>query len=252
MVNEVVQWTEDTKWSRFMTVDAASFNQWAKDVLTPITDDMKPFSGPAELRSSGMKLGPDFIFGMITLKRQYIQTPTLFGMMGRPRKVTARLNTLGGGKQGSVEFTDDVSLPCLHNKSGPIMSMTPLEVFTLRPGFKKARGKCLVGGLGLGYFARRILERESVEAVTVIEKDPHVAQFFGDPILAKHKNVKIVVDDVWEFIRNCDISQFDSILLDVWQDAGDSFEDKNLMEVQRKHDRVWAWAEYDACLYNWR
>jgi spermidine synthase len=129
------------------------------------------------------------------------------------------------------------------------MSLTPLEVFTLRPGFKKAKGRCLVGGLGLGYFTKRILERKQVEKVTVVEKNPHVAEFFGAPL---RDRVEIIVDDVWEFLKSDRLNSFDSILLDTWSSAGDSFEDRKLMEVRQRHPHVWAWAEYDACLYNWR
>jgi len=65
------------------------------------------------------------------------------------------------GRCGVVRFTGDVVIPTLYDfASLPTlnvwMSLTPMEVFTLRPGLRLARGKVVVAGLGLGWFLQKV------------------------------------------------------------------------------------------------
>lgn len=80
----------------------------------------------------------------------------------------------------------------------------------------------LIGGLGLGYSLRRVLELVGPDAaVQVAELLPDVVawnrEFLGgvNGKLLDDPRVKIIVGDVFEVIRNAGNARFDAILLDV-------------------------------------
>jgi predicted RNA methylase len=75
-------------------------------------------------------------------------------------------------------FDGPVNIPSLHErgydgvvwKEDPWMSITPMEMLTLRPGTKLAKGHTVVAGLGLGWQLAQVLAKRSVKKVTLVER----------------------------------------------------------------------------------
>jgi hypothetical protein len=87
-----------------------------------------------------------------------------------------RLETYHGGRKGFVGWDGPVLVPILTTPDGTAngkvwMSLTPMEVFSQRQGIGVAKGNVLIGGLGMGWFARRVLEKKAVKHVTVVWGD---------------------------------------------------------------------------------
>ena len=49
------------------------------------------------------------------------------------------------------------------------MSLTPNEMISQRDGIEAAKGTVVIGGLGLGWFLRKVCEKESVDRVIVVD-----------------------------------------------------------------------------------
>ena len=96
------------------------------------------------------------------------------------------LETYLGARRGEVAFDGDVLIPALHERdaryadgspwqarnlwgSSPWMSHTPMEVFSLRGGTRRAKGSVVVAGLGLGQQLIDVSQRAAVKQLTLVE-----------------------------------------------------------------------------------
>lgn len=71
-------------------------------------------------------------------------------------------------------------------------------------------GRVLIGGLGLGILARSCADRQGVDRLVVIEKDPDVIK------LCRGNGYVVVEDDIANYLRTTN-EVFDFYLLDTWQ-----------------------------------
>lgn len=85
----------------------------------------------------------------------------------------------------------------------------------------------LVGGLGLGYTARELLNHDSVASVDVVEYLPEVVDWLRGglvPLSAElnaAEHLQITSGDVYERLRSIPVKQFDLIVIDVDHSPGD-------------------------------
>jgi hypothetical protein len=153
-----------------------------------------------------------------------------------------------GKRLGSVSFDGETQVPVLYRKPGHsqvVMSYTFSEVLSLRGGVKAARGDVLIGGLGLGWLAKQVLDKPGVKRVTVVEKNPDVAQTFGKALLASYPGrVCVEVGDAFDFARICG-GDYDRILMDVWDDYGNQG-DRQWLSLKALYKnsktKLWQWA----------
>lgn len=146
---------------------------------------------------------------------------------------------------GSVTFTADIEIPRLIERDTCWMSYTFSEVLSQRTGVKAARGDVLIGGLGLGWFARTVVNKPGVKSVVIVERDPAVAEFFG-AAFEKHygDRVKVVVDDAFDYAYSQQ-PKFDSILMDIWPSYGNADDSRWLKlaaQCKGTKTRTWLWS----------
>jgi hypothetical protein len=237
--------------------DAASFQAWVDEML-PQAANLKPCTGDNPDVSGGtVELG-NFKLMRRTLPKTFMQTHSSLGgfFPSRLKKPIERRSTLKiyqGAKAGQVQFSDDVHIPVLAQPQGDRwkvwMSLTPMEIATCRGGVRKAFGRVLLGGLGLGWMAQRIAERKQVERVTIVESNLDVLQFFGQPLVEKFgaNRVQLVHADVWKYIADRNYDCYDSYIMDVWSSYGQAeyyppFCDLKA-ECQKAGKRVWGWGD---------
>jgi hypothetical protein len=153
----------------------------------------------------------------------------------------------GADKEGFICFDKPVFIPRIIGKDKincsnrvVVMSMTPMEVISQRPGLRKARGNVLIGGLGMGWLTRRVCEKKGVSHVTVCEIDPGIAQFFGYQLKREFKHLDIEVVDVYHHLDS-KFHVYDTILMDIWSSGGGAELDSRFKFVMVSHPRVWGW-----------
>lgn len=78
-----------------------------------------------------------------------------------------------------------------------VMSDTPAEANEHRELYKRARGRVLINGLGLGFGLKAILTKDEVREVTVVEKSKDVIKLVGKQI--KDPRVTIVNADAFDY-----------------------------------------------------
>ena len=142
-------------------------------------------------------------------------------------------------------FAEPFSYPAVLENGREWMTLLPNETATTLPAVKRARGNVLTYGLGLGYFAYRASEKDSVSSVTVVERSPDVIALFDEHILPQFphgEKIKIVCSDAFDFAeREAPRKKFDFVFADFWHDAGDG---RDLMLKMKEYEKYSPSSEY--------
>lgn len=122
-------------------------------------------------------------------------------------------------------FEKEFLYPAVLESGTEWMLITPNEINTMRAPISGAHGKVLTYGLGLGYFAYMVSEKESVSSVTIVERDKNAISLFRDiilPQMPRKDKINIICDDAFYFAetRLAD-SDFDFVFADIWHDPSD-------------------------------
>lgn len=117
----------------------------------------------------------------------------------------------------------------LTHRGNIIMSNTPDEIIDHYDFIKRATGKVLIAGLGLGMVVKALLEKSEVTKIVVIEKSVDVIN-----LTAKYytidARVTVVQSDIFEWETE---EHFDFAWFDIWNDVCTD----NLPEMQLLHKK---------------
>ena len=235
-----VQWQEGMKFTeRETTLEAASYQQWIESVL-PQVQSMKALDAKERNPEHGIKVGKDYFVLRTLPTYEYRQDFWCGFPVGRPGWHKTRLQLDTRGKY--ITWNGPVDIPILCTANMDVwMSLTPMEVYTQRAGVKRAQGNVLMGGLGLGWLARRVLEREQVEHLTVYDINQDVLDYFGAPLKEQFNGkLTLICDDVFQAKS---LGKFDRILLDVWKTYGNAEFDRRVDEFEKHVPKksIWTW-----------
>ena len=113
-----------------------------------------------------------------------------------------------------------------------MMSDTPDEFKDHSSFLYRAKGRVLIGGLGLGLVIKPLLEKPEIEHITVMEISPDVIKLVAPSY--QHPKVTIVQADayLWE-----PTEKFDLIWLDIWPNI--SVDNLESMTQLRRRFRKW-------------
>lgn len=136
-------------------------------------------------------------------------------------------------------FTDKFEYPVIIQKSiqSTWMSVSPNEVFTMERPIKRAKGKVLTLGCGMGYFAYMASLKDEVESVTIVEFAQSVIDLFEMFLLPQFENkekITIVKADAIEYMQNLEDGKFDYCFADIWIGIGDIQPYFAVKEIGRK------------------
>jgi len=123
------------------------------------------------------------------------------------------------------------------------MGLTPAEMLTQRSGIRMAKGKVLIGGLGLGWFLEEVCKKDEVEEVVLVERSQELLDWYGYRLCQAQPKVKdVICNDVYAVVDRFPDHQY---LLDIWPVFHGEFGavgDRRLADLRlRAPGRVWAW-----------
>lgn len=191
-LTRAVPWTPTMPWTSRLTLQASTWPAWPLLDVTP-THEADVDHEPAPATAHAYSPTRRFVFCQKVLP------------------AGACLTTYQGPREGSVLFDGPVAIPSLHAVArdawrGLWMSLTPMEVFSLRPGINLARGHTVVAGLGLGWTLVEALEKPAVTRVTLVERDAELVTWLLPAIRARlspaaaAKPCDVVVGDAREVL----------------------------------------------------
>ena len=122
------------------------------------------------------------------------------------------------------------------------MSLTPMEMMTQRSGVRAASGTVVVGGLGIGWFVRKVCEKPEVEKVIVVEYSQDLLEWYGSDLCSSYKKVSdVICGDVYDQIGKHGDAKY---LLDIWPTYNGVRHDPQFKAAKRQlGDRLWGWGE---------
>lgn len=135
-------------------------------------------------------------------------------------------------------FETEFSFPAVLENNRIWMTITPNEIETMKEAVDQAFGNCLTFGLGLGYYAYMISEKENVESITVVEMNDDVIHLFNSYVLPQFKNagkIKIIKADAFEYAqKHMSKGQYDFVFTDLWHDVSDG---KDMYLKMKKYEK---------------
>jgi hypothetical protein len=128
----------------------------------------------------------------------------------------AKLERLRAAISGSGRGVPAGHYTGLYRGGAVIMSDTPDEIREHYEAIEKAKGQCLVAGLGLGVVVQAILNKAEVELVTVVEIAPEVIALVG-PHLSPQSKLHIIQDNclTWQPPKS---DKWDMAWYDIWDE----------------------------------
>ena len=125
-------------------------------------------------------------------------------------------------------FDCEFTYPAVLENGREWMLITPNEIETMKSSIDEANGKVLTYGLGLGYYAYMVSEKERVSSVTIIERDEDVINLFEKYILPQFDymdKVKIIHDDAFSYAeKHMKDGNYDFVFTDLWHDPSDGID----------------------------
>ncbi|MDF2821849.1 MAG: hypothetical protein K0R15_2296 [Clostridiales bacterium] len=122
-------------------------------------------------------------------------------------------------------FDEEILFPAVLESGIEWMTITPNEIETMQPVVEEVEGKVITFGLGLGYFAYMVSEKEQVQCITIVEKNEEVIRLFKNYILPQfpHKEkVEIISKDAFEYAEKYMVDgNYDYAFVDLWHNASD-------------------------------
>ena len=122
-------------------------------------------------------------------------------------------------------FTEEFEYPAILENGRIWMTVTPNEIETMKGAVQGANGKVLAYGLGLGYYAYMVSEKDEVDSITVVEKNPEIIQLFQTHILPQFNHaekVRIIEADAFKYAKESMAAEnYDFVFTDLWHDVSD-------------------------------
>ena len=122
-------------------------------------------------------------------------------------------------------FTKPFRYPAVLENGREWMTLMPNETVTTLPAVKKAKGKVLTYGMGLGYYAYMASNRPEVDSVTVVDISGEVIELFNKHILPQFPNrdkIRVIKCDAFEYAeKEMPREKYNSVFADIWHDVGD-------------------------------
>lgn len=110
-----------------------------------------------------------------------------------------------------------------------MMSDTDAEKMSNYAFIKKANGRVLIAGLGIGMLLHNILDKSEVKSVTVIENNSDLIDIVA-PMFA-HKKLTVIDADIFEWSTNG--LKYDCIYFDIWS----TVDTDNLSDIKKLHNK---------------
>jgi SAM-dependent methyltransferase len=111
----------------------------------------------------------------------------------------------------------------------------PQEIFLHHYAIDAAKGKVLIGGLGIGYSAQAIARKYNVSDVVVVEKSRHVIKLVSRYL--KYENIQVLQADIFDYLKTSRL-KFDFVFLDIWRSTGEWEFTKTVLPLRKLAKRV--------------
>ena len=143
-------------------------------------------------------------------------------------------------------FSKDYIYPSLKLYDCEWMSLNQHEIRTMETPIALSKGKVLTLGLGLGYYAYMVSNKEEVKEVHVVEMDLELINLFNKyllPLFPHKEKIHIHKADAFYFIESIKDKDYDFIFSDIWHNVSDGV--LSYLKLKKKFNSF----KYSKCTY---
>ena len=136
--------------------------------------------------------------------------------------VSFRTAYMTGQKASAALFIDGLRVHELFQKDqGVWMTDIPQELVQMRAFARSARGKVLIGGLGLGLLAHFVAQKDSVAHVDIVENSKDVIKLCWNNDMGTSREIlkkcRVYEADLYKFLKGVKTWRWDRAYFDIWQ-----------------------------------
>ncbi len=151
-------------------------------------------------------------------------------------------------------FREDVNYPYITRNGEYFDSISAHEILSAIQLIKLTSKHVLITGLGIGYLPYLVHCKDSVEKVTIVEKDETVISLFEKEILPQFSHpekIHLIHSDIDEFLKESNIN-YDCVLLNHYSDSMQGvYEYVKIKQIENKNKKVkFIYALEDSILSN--
>lgn len=148
--------------------------------------------------------------------------------------IDTRNSLLMGIPPSKVQFKVPVRVHTLKFRRQTVTTDSPQESYTQYLAYRHCHGHVLVGGLGVGMAATRLMDKKDVKSVVVVEKSNAVIRLVG----AQLRRLTVIKADLFGFLRGHQYEKqfgrkFDSAYFDIWSPTEGSVWDAYIVPLRR-------------------
>lgn len=227
---EFVPWDPKIKWAEQLNIQAKTYKPYRLFKVKPCRSMARPNHA---------------------LAGTFSDSPTgQWRYMHSRLKKGQTLQTWYGSRLGDVMFDNDIFVPVVFEKdgsgksfkthNGPWMGLTPAEIISLRGGTRRAKGRVVIAGLGLGYQLLDVAARKQVEEIILVEKSQELVDWIL-PILQPKidKPLEVIVGDAYEEMPKLTA---DVGLVDIFSSYGCNDWERNKLRGSCPNIKyIWCW-----------
>lgn len=114
-----------------------------------------------------------------------------------------------------------------------VMSDTPMKKRSNLKVCRKAHGRVLVAGLGIGMILLVMQENPNVDEIVVVEKYQEVIDMV-QPQLSLNYKVKVIRGDIFDFEPE---GKFNTIYLDIWSNYNSDIYKKEMLPLLKRYSK---------------
>ncbi len=226
-LEKAILWAQDLKWQLELNIKADSYS-----VIKLFDSNPTTIINPNYIKNESERV--------ISPSGQWLYCNKIL-----PRG--SSLTTLSGYRKGSVMFDGDVIIPALHKGSNgywndnPFMSLTPMEMLTLRAGTKLAKGTTVIAGLGLGHQLIEASKRKQVKKLILIEQSQDLVDWLLPRI---QKQMSRPIDEliVGNAYNELPKLEADVALVDIFKNyGGNGWAQNELNKTCKGIKKIWCW-----------
>lgn len=246
----------DSKWAKRQREYEQECNKKRMELAVPWTDKTRYLQEGVNIKASTyhpLNLFPEVEscgdeHWEATKKQRAISPSGSWLYVNKRLRKGVTLRIMQGSRESSVIFDGQVIIPCLYDKKKdgewgrtPFMSLTPMEIFTLRPGTRLAKDHTIVAGLGLGHQLIEVCKRKSVKRVTLVEQSAELVEWML-PRVQPHlsgRQIEVVVGDAMKVLPTLTA---DVALVDIFDGYGNNhYERDDLLASCKTIKKLWCW-----------
>ena len=194
----------------------AGQQEYEEDINTPLFIEPSEYYNNPYVKNIKLDVVSDkhFSYELTTIEKGYLfNSDALIDDKDKELKDYMKLRAL----------KEDIKAIFLYQNDKEWMMAVPSEFITNDPYAKKAKGKVITFGLGIGYFVYMSLLYKDVESITVIEKEGEVINIFNK-IKDQFPNInkiKIIHGDAFDYFKEDYLKDFDYIYVDIYKSSDD-------------------------------